>query len=111
MINVLTEQNITVGFQVFFATINPRYSDPLPSIRYSDPSREISNRWLTVYDWKHLEGKMIDKPVPSAGLSGTTITVENLFFNCTSRRSTFRYPKEEAQKIADILVKYAIQYP
>uniref|UniRef100_A0A914DS48 DNA mismatch repair protein S5 domain-containing protein n=1 Tax=Acrobeloides nanus TaxID=290746 RepID=A0A914DS48_9BILA len=63
------------------------------------------------YRAKFYEGKMIDKPVPSAGLSGTTITVENLFFNCTSRRSSFRYPKEEAQKIADILVKYAIQYP
>lgn len=47
----------------------------------------------------------------SAGLNGTTIIVEKLFFNSPARRAAFRNTKEEAQKISEVIIRYAIQYP
>lgn len=54
---------------------------------------------------------MIGTLTLSAGLKGTIITAETLFYNCPSRRQSLKYPQEEANRIIDLLVKYAIQYP
>jgi len=45
------------------------------------------------------------------GLNGTIICVENLFYNVPSRRLAIKYPHEEANRIIDVLGKYAIHYP
>ncbi|CAK5061850.1 unnamed protein product [Meloidogyne enterolobii] len=58
-----------------------------------------------------LKGKLIGQIERSAGLLGTTICVEKLFQNMPSRLAAFRQPSEEANKIADILIRYSIHYP
>ncbi|KAF7632799.1 hypothetical protein Mgra_00007788 [Meloidogyne graminicola] len=57
------------------------------------------------------DGKIIGQIERSAGLLGTTICIEKLFKNMPSRLAAFRQPNEEANKIADIIVRYSIHYP
>ncbi|KAH7731218.1 DNA mismatch repair protein MutL containing protein [Aphelenchoides avenae] len=57
------------------------------------------------------DGKMVGTLAHSAGLPGTTITAENLFYNCPSRKDALRYPQDEANRIADLLIRYAINFP
>lgn len=58
----------------------------------------------------HLDGKPLSPPVPKSGLVGTQITVENLFQG-HRRHSGFKRPDKESSEIADVLVKYAINFP
>lgn len=58
-----------------------------------------------------LDGEMFTGLTNSAGLFGTIIIAEQLFYNCLSRRQSMKYPNEEANRIADLIVKYAIHYP
>uniref|UniRef100_A0A915CMT7 DNA mismatch repair protein S5 domain-containing protein n=1 Tax=Ditylenchus dipsaci TaxID=166011 RepID=A0A915CMT7_9BILA len=58
------------------------------------------------------EGAMIkDSLSNSAGRNGTMVTAEQLFYNCPSRRHALKYTLEEANRIADLLVKYSIHNP
>lgn len=59
---------------------------------------------------KLLDGEMFTGLTNSAGLFGTTIISEQLFYNCLSRRQSIKYPNEEANRIADLIVKYATHY-
>lgn len=54
------------------------------------------------------EGQMVDKPVPIAGKKGTTILVEDLFYNVPSRLRSLKSPSDEFNKIVDVLGKYAV---
>ncbi|KAL3090268.1 hypothetical protein niasHS_006720 [Heterodera schachtii] len=56
-------------------------------------------------------GKLESDCSSVAGLQGTTINVDRLFQNAPARKAALRYPNEEANRIADLLVKYAIQFP
>ncbi|KAL8717146.1 MAG: hypothetical protein Q9225_005588 [Loekoesia sp. 1 TL-2023] len=47
-------------------------------------------------------------PKPTAGRSGTQITVEDLFYNIPSRQKAFRSPSEEYAKILDVVGRYAV---
>lgn len=47
-------------------------------------------------------------PQPSSGKQGTTIMVEDLFYNVPQRRRAFRSASEEYARIADIVGKYAV---
>ncbi|EUC29137.1 hypothetical protein COCCADRAFT_8613 [Bipolaris zeicola 26-R-13] len=48
------------------------------------------------------------EPRPKAGRQGTTITVEDLFYNVPSRRRAFRSASEEYAKILDLVGRYAV---
>lgn len=48
------------------------------------------------------------EPKPTAGRGGTQITVEDLFYNMTSRRKAFRSPSEEYAKILEVVGRYAV---
>lgn len=53
-------------------------------------------------------GKMTSDPKPVAGKDGTTILVEDLFYNIPSRLRALRSPNDEYNKILDVLGKYSI---
>lgn len=66
----------------------------------------MKSRPITVVD-----GQLQGDIKPSAGLDGTTVTAEDLFYNCPSRRRAFKYPADEMNRIADVVVRYAIHNP
>ncbi len=44
-------------------------------------------------------------PKPCAGTRGTTIAVEDLFYNVSTRRKALKSPAEEFTRIADVITK------
>ncbi|KAJ3999593.1 histidine kinase-like ATPase [Lentinula boryana] len=67
------------------------------------------------YKVHYSDGKLVpaqrgqsEEPKPCAGNDGTTITIENLFFNTPTRLSALRNTSEEYARILDVLTKYAI---
>uniref|UniRef100_A0A0M3K5J6 DNA mismatch repair protein Mlh1 (inferred by orthology to a human protein) n=2 Tax=Anisakis simplex TaxID=6269 RepID=A0A0M3K5J6_ANISI len=47
----------------------------------------------------------------SAGLKGTVVTAEELFYNTPCRRRALKYPADEMNRIADVVIRYAIHNP
>jgi DNA mismatch repair protein MLH1 len=69
------------------------------------------------YKAKYLDGKLVpiktgDKPDPKpcAGNVGTTITVEDLFYNMQTRRQAFKNASEQYQRILDVVTKYSVHF-
>lgn len=54
------------------------------------------------------DSKLKAPPKPCAGNQGTQITVEDLFYNVSTRRKALKSVAEEHNKIADIVGRYAI---
>ncbi|KAF8886529.1 DNA mismatch repair protein MutL [Infundibulicybe gibba] len=51
------------------------------------------------------------EPKPCAGNDGTTIIIEDLFYNTPARLSSLRSASEEYARILDVLTKYAVHNP
>eukprot|EP00963_Diacronema_lutheri_P000586 scaffold31_cov334-Pavlova_lutheri.AAC.54 len=61
--------------------------------------------WKVTYN----QGKMEEEgPKPCAGLPGTTILVEDLFYNVPTRRKALKHPSDEYGRILDVISKYAV---
>merc|ERR1719219_2725878 len=60
------------------------------------------------YKCGYRDSVMESGPSPLAANQGTTITVEDLFYNIPNRRAALRSPTEEHNKVADVVTKYAI---
>nr|XP_060637654.1 DNA mismatch repair protein Mlh1 [Anolis sagrei ordinatus] len=60
------------------------------------------------YRANYSDGKLKSAPKPCAGNQGTQITVEDLFYNVTTRRKALKNPSEEYAKILDVVSRYAI---
>ncbi|KAL2082885.1 hypothetical protein ACEWY4_020658 [Coilia grayii] len=60
------------------------------------------------YRASYSDGKPKAPPKPCAGNQGTQITVEDLFYNITTRRKALKNPSEEYSKIVEVVSRYAI---
>uniref|UniRef100_H3AH00 DNA mismatch repair protein MLH1 n=1 Tax=Latimeria chalumnae TaxID=7897 RepID=H3AH00_LATCH len=60
------------------------------------------------YRGNYCDGKLKAPPKPCAGNQGTQITVEDLFYNVTTRRKALKNPSEEYAKIVEVVSRYAI---
>eukprot|EP00850_Spirogloea_muscicola_P020491 SM000217S06873 [mRNA] locus=s217:172151:179282:- [translate_table: standard] len=54
------------------------------------------------------DGKMEGEARPCAGIQGTQILVENLFYNVAARRKAFRNPGEEYGRVLDVISRFAV---
>lgn len=59
----------------------------------------------------YVDSKLKAPPKACAGNQGTTIVIENLFYNVTTRRKALSNTTEEFNKITDVVTKYAIHNP
>ncbi|NXU49726.1 MLH1 protein, partial [Turnix velox] len=60
------------------------------------------------YRATYSDGKIKGPPKPCAGNQGTQITVEDLFYNVSTRRKALKNPSEEYAKILEVVSRYAI---
>eukprot|EP00172_Hildenbrandia_rubra_P001271 Plantae.Rhodophyta-Hildenbrandia_rubra.ctg18156.p1 GENE.Plantae.Rhodophyta-Hildenbrandia_rubra.ctg18156~~Plantae.Rhodophyta-Hildenbrandia_rubra.ctg18156.p1 ORF type:complete len:720 (+),score=99.32 Plantae.Rhodophyta-Hildenbrandia_rubra.ctg18156:2406-4565(+) len=57
-----------------------------------------------------VDGVLKEGPTATAGVKGTIITVEDLFYNLPTRLRAMRPPSEEYRAILDVVVRYSIKY-
>ncbi|XP_070247827.1 DNA mismatch repair protein Mlh1 [Myotis yumanensis] len=60
------------------------------------------------YRASYSDGKLKAPPKPCAGNQGTQITVEDLFYNISTRRKALKNPSEEYGKILEVVGRYSI---
>ncbi|XP_046622766.1 DNA mismatch repair protein Mlh1 isoform X1 [Neodiprion virginianus] len=60
------------------------------------------------YKASYIDSKLKAPPKPCAGSQGTTILIENLFYNVPTRRRALKSPAEELSRITEVVNKYAI---
>ncbi|XP_066546561.1 DNA mismatch repair protein Mlh1 [Amia ocellicauda] len=60
------------------------------------------------YRASYCDGKLKAPAKPCAGNQGTQITVEDLFYNVTTRRKALKSPSEEYSRIVEVVSRYAI---
>jgi len=63
------------------------------------------------YRAKYHDSKLVGEPKICAGNQGTSLTIEDLFYNVPMRRKSLKSNGEEYSKILDIISKYALANP
>lgn len=60
------------------------------------------------YRGQFIDGKLKEPVKPCAGNVGTQITVEDLFYNISTRRKALKSPSEEHAKVIEVVSRYAV---
>uniref|UniRef100_A0A672P7N0 DNA mismatch repair protein MLH1 n=1 Tax=Sinocyclocheilus grahami TaxID=75366 RepID=A0A672P7N0_SINGR len=60
------------------------------------------------YRASYCDGKLKAPPKPCAGNQGTLISVEDLFYNVSTRRKALKSPSEEYSRIIEVVSRYSI---
>ncbi|XP_067277765.1 DNA mismatch repair protein Mlh1 [Pseudorasbora parva] len=60
------------------------------------------------YRANYCDGKLKSPPKPCAGNQGTVISVQDLFYNVSTRRKALKSPSEEYSRIIEVVSRYAI---
>ncbi|XP_065152161.1 DNA mismatch repair protein Mlh1 [Paramisgurnus dabryanus] len=60
------------------------------------------------YRANYCDGKLKSSPKPCAGNQGTLVSVEDLFYNVSTRRKALKSPSEEYSRIVEVVSRYAI---
>ncbi|XP_033762877.1 DNA mismatch repair protein Mlh1-like [Pecten maximus] len=60
------------------------------------------------YRGHFIDGKLKEPVKPCAGNVGTQITVEDLFYNISTRRKALKSPSEEHAKVIEVVSRYAV---
>lgn len=69
------------------------------------PIHSIIEKFLFVFFRASYEdGKLEGPPKACAGNQGTTITVEDLFYNVSTRRKALKSPADEHVRITDVVI-------
>lgn len=63
------------------------------------------------YKCSYCDGALKAPPTYCAGNQGTTITVENLFYNVPTRRKALTSATEEFSRVVEVVTKYAVHNP
>lgn len=63
---------------------------------------------MVAYKVKYENGKMLSNPIACAGNQGTSITVDDLFYNVAIRQKTLKSSFDEFSKIFDVIARYAV---
>ncbi|CBN80029.1 MutL protein homolog 1 [Ectocarpus siliculosus] len=81
------------------------------TITSKTPSSQVA------YKAKYSDGRLVAggpgqsaDPKPCAGVTGTTILAEDLFYNMDTRRRAFKSPGEQYKGILDVVTRYAVHF-
>lgn len=71
-----------------------------------------TNNSPCAYRAQYSDGKFAtgQEPKPAAGLVGTSISVEDLFYNMPTRKAAFKNTNDEYIRVLDVITKYSVHY-
>ena len=58
-----------------------------------------------------IKNGVVGNVVPAAALKGTSVTIQNLFYNTPARRKFLKSPRVEFRKIVEMIRRYALSNP
>ncbi|KAI8107355.1 hypothetical protein M9435_002386 [Picochlorum sp. BPE23] len=85
--------------------------EALASMSYVSHLSVITKRRTDPHAWQavYQNGNMLDgHPRPSAGVNGTTVAIDDLFFSVPMRKKAIKSATEEYNNILDVVGKYAV---
>ena len=87
---------------------NPPLVHPNPP-PYPNPPRPPTASGEVAYKCQYTDGEVAQGfPKAAAGTNGTTVRVEDLFYNIPSRRKSFSRDSEEYNRVLDVAQRYAV---